>query len=81
MQRAVIPVGALEATASSTGATEATTTQEDPSQLAARVVEALGENDAEMGSLARSLYPRVRDELRWELRAQRERAGLLSDPL
>ena len=54
---------------------------EDSSQFAARVVEALGENDAEMGSLARSLYPRVRDELRWELRAQRERAGLLSDPL
>jgi hypothetical protein len=26
------------------------------------------------------LYPRVRDELRWELRVQRERAGLLVDP-
>lgn len=26
------------------------------------------------------LYPRVRDELRWELRVQRERAGLLADP-
>lgn len=35
----------------------------------------------DMGELFDQLYPRVRDELRWELRAQRERAGLLSDPL
>lgn len=32
-------------------------------------------------ALFRKLYPRVRDELRWELRVQRERAGMLSDPL
>lgn len=31
--------------------------------------------------LFRELYPRMRDELRWELRVQRERAGLLADPL
>lgn len=28
----------------------------------------------------RDLYDRIRDELRWELRTQRERVGLLSDP-
>jgi hypothetical protein len=36
-------------------------------------------NDPE--ELFRVLYPRVRDELRWELLVQRERAGLLGDPL
>lgn len=36
---------------------------------------------ADVDGLFRELYPRVRDELRWELRVQRERAGLLSDPL
>jgi hypothetical protein len=35
--------------------------------------------DAEQ--LFHQLYPRVRDELRWELLVQRERIGLLSDPL
>lgn len=35
----------------------------------------------DVNALFRKLYPRVRDELRWELRVQRERAGMLSDPL
>lgn len=35
----------------------------------------------DVNALFRKLYPRVRDELRWDLRIQRERAGMLSDPL
>lgn len=35
----------------------------------------------DVDALFQVLYPRVRDELRWELRVQRERAGLLADPL
>lgn len=35
----------------------------------------------DVNAIFRKLYPRVRDELRWELRVQRERAGMLSDPL
>ncbi|WP_157041988.1 hypothetical protein [Nitriliruptor alkaliphilus] len=37
--------------------------------------------DGQVEQVFHELYPRVRDELRWELRVQRERAGLLSDPL
>lgn len=40
-----------------------------------------GGGDVDREELFRELYPRVRDELRWELRVQRERAGLLADPL
>ncbi|MBW3578944.1 MAG: hypothetical protein KY462_14625 [Actinobacteria bacterium] len=38
-------------------------------------------NEVALDRIFHELYPRVRDELRWELRVQRERVGLLSDPL
>lgn len=37
--------------------------------------------EADVDQMFTKLYPRVRDELRWELRVQRERAGLLADPI
>lgn len=37
--------------------------------------------DADVDDMFKRLYPRVRDELRWDLRVQRERAGLLADPI
>lgn len=38
-------------------------------------------NDTQVNEMFERLYPRVRDELRWDLRIQRERAGMLADPL
>src|SRR5690606_23536897 len=39
------------------------------------------QTEEEINQLFQRLYPRVRDELRWDLRIQRERAGLLADPM
>jgi len=54
---------------------------DDVADLTSRLVEQLSGRDADLGTLARGLYPWVRDELRWELRTHRERVGLLGDPL
>lgn len=37
--------------------------------------------EVDAGKLFDELYPRMLDEIRWDLRVQRERAGLLGDPL
>lgn len=59
----------------------------EPAAAAAPPMSPTGEPDGEennevaLDRIFHELYPRVRDELRWELRVQRERVGLLSDPL
>lgn len=63
----------------STVARQASTSTDTGSAPAATSAD--GQDSADADRLFRELYPRVRDELRWELRAQRERAGLLADPL
>lgn len=54
---------------------------DDLSSLTTQVMRRLSEDRQEIAVLVDRLYPQLRDELRWELRAQRERAGLLADPL
>jgi len=52
-----------------------------PATEGAETTPAGGDATTDVNAIFRKLYPRVRDELRWELRVQRERAGMLSDPL
>lgn len=53
----------------------------DAAAATADVLAAPRPPEVEREELIRELYPRLRDELRWELRVQRERAGVLADPL
>jgi hypothetical protein len=56
-------------------------TIDEPVVTAAEAAPEAGGAEPDVDALFAELYPRVRDELRWELRVQRERAGLLADPM
>lgn len=82
VQRAVVPVGSLDDVAGEgADAPDRSGGDEDVGELASRVTQHLAEDSGDVAVLVQRLYPQLRDELRWELRTQRERAGLLADPL